>query len=866
MPTDHPLIRLPRVDREGARIKPRRRPRFPKKISFQEQSKRFEETFQAISRSVEAWENGIDVSTDPRAVVPDRALVFELIGPVEAFEAAAAELGFEWLAGERVARGSRYDEDADEVDSNEADSSGQLYLTMPSQAGLKDLKAKWAAYCKGNLATTPADKALWSLFSYLRDVRTYSAQDRIDSSVIQYIQKLLAHDPDRPVVIEINLWFRATAAQRALATQALVSLLEAENATLLDSVTIEEIQYQAALVRVSVAVAYEISQRHGAFANADEVMAIRAQSVPLEPAPESTSHASPSIGPLPPANAPCFTALLDGYPITEHDALRGRLIVAEADVTALHAPVTLRYHGTAMASLVIHGDLHDAQPTSLPVKVAVTPVLASLPGRNIETTPAGKLPVGVIYRAVKTLLAGTADKQVKRNEITLINHSICGNLSSFSGRASPWAALLDYLAFKHNLLFVVSAGNIADGFMLDDIDTEEEFADGTDAIRLGAILLGLERAKSVRSILAPAESINALSVGALHADGSGPIPNTMVDPFPNQEMTNLCSAIGPGINRSIKPDLVEYGGRIGAMSFPVDGGVKLRGATQPRVGQRVACPDPAGSSNRTASITGTSNAAALVTRTGAQIATAVEETYRTEEKDFFSRRTRAVILKALIAHSCQWGEVTKLLEGVFPPEGKHKWSRRRDTITSFFGYGRPQPDRVISGNANRATLIADDEIGHDQLHEYRIPIPTALVNSRDVRRIVVTLAWAAPASVATSAYQGFAMNFVAEDGSNDLWKRVDRTFQPNMHTSVRGTLIHTVFEGHTRTKFNDAKGLFIGVQARCLSKRFENETIPYALAVTVEIASSQQTTLYADVRAAIPVRSRQTTRIQQRQR
>jgi hypothetical protein len=818
-----------------------------------------------MSKATEAWESGIDVSNDPRAVIPDRALVFELIGPVESFEMAAAELGFEWLAGERVARGSQDIDELEDLEGTDAGAGSQLYLTMPTHAGLKALYAKWADYRSGKPSTSPTESALWSLFGYLRDVRAYSARDRIDSALVQYIERLLQRDPQRPVVIEIDLWFRATSEQRKAAAKAVISLLEEESAELVDSVTIEEIQYQAVLIRAPVAVAHEISQRYGRLANADEVMTIRAQSVPDELAPQHELTPTPSPTALPAASAPCFAALLDGYPVPEHEALRGRLVVLESDVTAIQAPVALRYHGTAMASLVLHGDMQAGAHSPLAAKVAVVPVLAGLAGRNVETTPADRLPVGVIYRAVENLMKGSADQQIKPRQITLINHSICGNFAAFTGRPSPWAALLDHLAHKYSVLFVISAGNIHDGFLLEDIASEEELEAADEATRLAAILLGIEKAKGMRRILSPAESVNSLTVGALHADGSGPFPSTIIDPFPNHEMTNLCSAVGPGVNRSLKPDIVEYGGRIGSRSFVADGGMKVRGAANPRVGQRVASPHPAGQLNYTGLVSGTSNAAALVTRTGAQIALAVDEMFRAEGEGLFSRRTRAVILKALIAHGCQWSEVASLLDNVFPPVAKAKWSRRRDTIAAFLGYGRPQPERVIAGTSNRATLLADDEIGHDQLHEYRIPIPEALVNSRDVRRIIVTLAYSSPTSAATSAYRGFTMNIVGADGTSDLWKRVDRTFQPNGHAAARGTLIHTVLEGSTRTNFQDTKGLFIGVQARALSRRFEELTIPYALAVTVELATSQQTSLYADVRSAIRNRTRANARVQQRQ-
>lgn len=779
---------------------------------------------------------------------------------VEIFEAVAAELGFEWLAGERLARGSP--EEEDDLEPDESDEGGQLYLTMPTPQGINTLLSKWARYRKGQPSNGPAERALWTLFGYLRDIRAYSVQDRIDASVVRHIEVLLQRDPERPVTIEIDLWFRATAPQRELAQAAVVDLLKLDSAELLDAVLIEEIQYQAVLIRAPVKVAYEISQRHGRLANANEVMSIRTQSVSDEPIPQSESLSPISNAAAPIIEGPCIAAIIDGYPVSEHEKLVGRLVISEVDVSATHAPVAIRHHGTAMASLVVHGDIESASP-ALTSKVAVVPVLSATSGGNRETTPLDKLPVGIIYRAVRALLAGTADQQIKPGDITLINHSLCDSSYPFVGRPSPWAALLDYLAFEHNLLFVVSAGNVSDGFALEGFMSEAEAHAADDATRLAAILLGMEKARKYRNLLSPAESINALTVGALHADGSSGFPAGIVDPFPNHAMANLCSAVGPGVNRAIKPDVVEVGGRLSAVTFNTPDGIKVRGVSSPHVGQRVAAPHLLGDLTHEARTVGTSNAAALVTRTGVQIADAVGDLYRADGEAWHKKRTRAVILKALIAHGCRWDRVAELLDGVFPPEGTKKWSRRRDAIAAFLGYGQPNAD-IVSGSENRATLLADDEIGHGQLHEYRIPIPSAILTSRDIRRIVVTLAWSTPVSVSSSAYRGFALNIVAADGTTKLWNRVGRTFQANGPASERGTLVHTVFEGNTRTTFSDPKGLFIAVQARALSRRFENLTVPYALAVTIELASSQKTSLYIDVRDAIRNRARVGNRVQQR--
>ena len=49
------------------------------------QAKRLGQVFARAERSLAAYANDVAVATDPRAVVPERCLVFELLGDVPEF-------------------------------------------------------------------------------------------------------------------------------------------------------------------------------------------------------------------------------------------------------------------------------------------------------------------------------------------------------------------------------------------------------------------------------------------------------------------------------------------------------------------------------------------------------------------------------------------------------------------------------------------------------------------------------------------------------------------------------------------------------------------------------------------------------------
>lgn len=138
---------------------------------------------------------------------------------------------------------------------------------------------------------------------------------------------------------------------------------------------------------------------------------------------------------------------------------------------------------------------------------------------------------------------------------------------------SPLARLLDWLSFTYRVLFVVSAGN-----HLSTIDVGMSFSDFSALSiedRNSIIIQNLNNNARIQRLLSPAESINALTVGASFSDESSftadarqllPCSDNMVSPI---------SALGRGLNNSIKPDIIFDGGRNTVLQNNM-GGTELR--------------------------------------------------------------------------------------------------------------------------------------------------------------------------------------------------------------------------------------------------------------------------------------------------
>ena len=276
-----------------------------------------------------------------------------------------------------------------------------------------------------------------------------------------------------------------------------------------------------------------------------------------------------------------------------------------------------------MASLIVHGDLQLGEAPS---------GARSTSGRYWSMTPQRTRKQRRLtgcrstssYLAVRRLLEGDANSAAAAPSVVVINLSLGDLNRPFTGRMSPWARLLDWLAFQYRVLFLVSVGNVRRSLPVRDFATRHDFLDADEGMREQAIIAALNLEKASRSLLSPAEGMSALAVGAWHADGFDhpPEPLNLTDPFPTAALPNVSSAVGIGYRRSIKPDLLFDGGRElvraaedgGHIWLTVDGGGTY-------AGQLAATPDAAatGRLNMERRTVGSSNATALLTRSAVRI-------------------------------------------------------------------------------------------------------------------------------------------------------------------------------------------------------------------------------------------------------
>lgn len=827
-----PGLHVPSAARQGARLRPR---------------------FEAITR--EFARRRARLQRSAAGIVPELVLVFEVAGSIANFEHAVRRIqGFEWMAEQQDEMTADDDFYFEEDDGR--DLSRSVYLVLSNAAALDELLRLWRRHIRapGEKFERPFGRYK-DLFRLLRDIRPWNTRDRLANTGVldDWRERIAAGSEDVPV--EIELWFRASHATRAEASAQVREALTELGGRVLAECEMPEIRYHALLARLpSEAAARIIEERAVKLAQCEQIMFFMPSGqcsvrVGAEPTPMDTSQRRASESD---ALGEPVAALLDGLPIENHDLLANRLLVDDPDGWSSDYPVALRGHGTAMASIVLHGDLNGVEPAlfrRIYVRPIMRPVPSGFPSELVEAVPEPALPIDLVNRAVTRIVEGEGGSPPVARSVRVINLSVADKSRVFDNAMSPWARLLDWLAWKHKLLFVVSAGNHEGRIKLDrDRAAFNLSVTPIDDLRRLTIR-GIADAGWERRLLAPSETVNGLTIGAAQSDALAgyAAPSGRRDPIEEPTMSSPVSAVGPGYLRSIKPDVVCSGGRVLVAARPGTGHAKaeLDLLKHPN-GPGVRAASPGSGTRGTIWTSGTSIAAAMTTRVACETYESLLETGLLDEE------RAAVMLKALLVHGASWGTARDYIRASCD-------GGDRD-VARLVGYGSIDGTRSVSSAAHRATMLWAGDIGFDEGHLHGAPLPSSLRSTTAWRRLVVTLAWLSPVNPANYAYRQAALWFDSIHGqANPL--RAQRIGQENHHMTVRrGTVQHEVLQGEQAAAFRENEQVVVKVSARktdgdpLVADR--RTRIPYALAITMEVGIDSGLRVYEEVRAKLQARVR----------
>lgn len=372
------------------------------------------------------------------------------------------------------------------------------------------------------------------------------------------------------------------------------------------------------------------------------------------------------------------------------DKASSRCFLPEREPDDVADYVFPRGHGTRVAGAVLY-------PREVPKAGEFQPIAWIQNARVLDDE--NHLPVTLPAECYLTDVVshfGVGDGATK-----IFNHSISESKPCESRRMCSWAAKIDDLVHRHDLLFVQISGNIG---------TNDIFASLQGGDNHPAQLLQ-DNAK----VASPGQSLHALTVGSVsHAivyDSQRQSFARHLD-FPSAFTRTGYSPLW----NIVKPEVVEYGGdRL--RETPLSRSMPTTHETATELIASSFHGAPAISSDDV----GTSFAAPKV----AHIAAHIQQLFPHASPQLY---------RALIVQSARWPEWTEN-------------DADADEVLRLIGYGIPSLERATTNAAHRITLITADakEIWSKQYHLYSIPIPEEIRRAAlEVPiRIDVTLAYTA---------------------------------------------------------------------------------------------------------------------------
>lgn len=855
MPPEKPLVLFPQyTDAEkknlggGAAII--QKPGFGRQVSRVQPKLQRLENAMAERRAI--------LQSSSMGIEPEYALVFETAGSPDSFITAIRNLagslaGLEWLFDiglDNVPSDDDFYEKNKQGERKSGDLSGKLYCVMTDQRALDELLSLWNRYITDDNFKFPRGlTGMKHVFDHLIDVRPWGVKERLEETGVLEAWREDLQDPNiDSVIFEIEFFFRKKENKRREAVSIVTQQVQNLGGEIVGSdCCITEIFYHALLAKLP-------RNQIERILNNDEVNLVKVDNIMFfRPSGqiayvysnEKASFTQSIEVPDQIINEPII-ALFDGLPQANHPHLNNLLMIDDPDDWAQYYQVNEREHGTAMASLIAYGDLNlNNRPIGR--KIYVRPVMKPYRGvdRSHEYIPADILLVDTIHRYVRRLFEDQEGAIAK--SVRIINFSIGDFYRPFINTMSPLARLFDWLSYKYDILFIISAGNhnlsgFDTGIPLDSlrelsIDEREQ-----------QIIKKMDENSRHTRILSPAESMNNITIGAaFHDESEFTVLGRQIVPY-ERILPSPVSALGRGYNNSIKPDFIYFGGKKRMVDLPNKPSF-LRWVESPNnpPGCLAAAPfDLAGGVANVTYSHGTSNAAALISHEAMKCFDTLDSVFYSIDGSHVPYDYTALLIKAMLVHGASWNNIEiETIKNALQLSG-----RAEDELHKWIGYGLPNTDRVHECTNRRITLIGYGSLEHGKAHIYQLPLPFNFSRRGIFRKVTITLAYFTPTIQSNQQYRLAQLWFSLED---EAAKLTPERREADWQAVRRGTLQHEVFVGESAYGWNEEGSYDIRVNCREAAGPFPGE-VSYSLLVTFETAEGIADDIYSDIVSAIRAR------------
>jgi hypothetical protein len=543
------------------------------------------------------------------------------------------------------------------------------------------------------------------LFRCIEAVRSMTREDRIGPKLKSFTENIA---PDTGFfIVNVDVWFNNDRTKKleiehqirqALGTQGsqLLGDLFEISGLLLGRVKVNEFSLNALL-------------------NLDIVCMVELPFEPIEQEPFIlySQNFTPILNDTLDDDAP-LAAVLDSGVFTGNPLLRTVVVAEEEFDTTEHSTTDFNGHGTGVAGIVVYGDFHDSIKNQ-----TFTPLVRICNGKimhNENDTP-------VFPEEVRP-------EKIVNDAITYFHDTYgcrifnlsAGNANSIyqGGRQFPWASMLDDLVRELDIVVVVSAGNVIDPVI-------NEFSSRDDLMQKARNQLF----DPEHRLIDPATSALSVTVGSITRSAEPALlRGAMSNPLSagQKDFPSVFTRIGKGVNKSVKPDFVDYGGNFSLRQ--ITGGYNR----WHKLDQNLMEP----TLNHTTEkyfkgFCGTSFSAPHVTHMAARLERALEKQ--------LGQKPSANLIRAMLANSAKCSAEMEAW-GMDSTDAYYtgKDNPKRERLMRLYGYGKIS-DQLLASTDNSVTLFAEDKLPLRDFHLYKIPVPQKFAKIKVDKSITVSLAY-----------------------------------------------------------------------------------------------------------------------------
>lgn len=414
---------------------------------------------------------------------------------------------------------------------------------------------------------------------------------------------------------------------------------------------------------------------------------------------------------LPPVNPPSIDSvcigIIDSGVTAAHPMLEG-VIAGTFGVPDSFGSDDEKRHGTSVAALASYGSVAEQISQSI-----LAPRFRIASAKVVDAN-------GHFYD--RRTVADVVEEAIRRlNEefgCRVINISLADVEHIVGSRPSNWAMVLDNLVRELGIVIIVSAGNIR--------GISQRMEDEGVGIYPEYLLEDEHR------LYEPASSMNSLVVGSLaHSNGlmPGEENEAGIVALTALHHPSPFSRCGPGFAKSIKPDLVEYGGT-----------AVWQGFSASMSADRNSCGILTLNPNYLQSLMVYRHGTSFAAPVAAYKAAALLEEFPGASANF---------IRALMGLSAD--HPNDLIERVTSEGGREHFR--------YAGYGVADVSLAEASEDNRVVMAVEDSLPIDRFAVYEVPIPTDFQTERGTRHIKVSLAFDPPVRSSRKEYLGVKMGY-----------------------------------------------------------------------------------------------------------